>query len=134
MNKTEKKESKELIAQDKVHVINFLRAYNLKVKGNRISMLFSDSFENPVYKNLWNLEFEPALVKVEFEILNLPNKRGEPQEILQILLNKIVERDFPENPDNISEYLRQTQNNYCQQSIEIKNNKIKLIGSIDYSS
>ena len=134
MNNSEKQEIKELIAQDKIHVINFLKAHNLKVKDNMVVMLFSENVEEPAFKNLWDLEFEPAMVKVEFEILNLPDKQGELLETLQILINKIAERDFPENPDNISEYLRQTQNNYCQQSIKIKNNKIKLIGSIDYSS
>lgn len=61
-----------MIATDKIHVVKFLKAHNLKVKDNRISMLFSDSVENPVYKNLWDLEFEPVLVKIEFELFNFP--------------------------------------------------------------
>ena len=132
MNKV-KQELKELIATDKVYVINFLKAYNLKVKDNKVSMLFSDSVDNPIYKNLWDLEFEPVLVKVEFELLNLPENQGELQGKLKILINKISERDFPENPDNTYEYLTPIEINNCQ-SIEIKNNKIKLIGSIDYCS
>ena len=133
MDNNEKQDLKELVAQDKIHVINFLKAHNLKVKDSKVSMLFSDTVENPVYKNLWLLNFEPALVKVEFELLNLPVLQGILQGILKILINKIVNRDLPITSDIAYEFLQQTQDNYYEQ-IEIKNNKITLIGYINYCS
>jgi hypothetical protein len=101
MDKLEIQELKTLVSIDKQHVINFLKACNIKVKYNKVRMVFSDRVEKP-FKELWELKLEPQVVKVEFTIHNTEQSQKEKlQSILQILIYKICNSDFQGNPNNI---------------------------------
>ena len=48
----ENQDLRDLIEGDRLNIINFLKAFNLKVKGNQITILFSENLEKPRYKQL----------------------------------------------------------------------------------
>jgi hypothetical protein len=105
MSYQEKLDLMQLVESDKNHIVQFLLAHNIKVK-NKITMLFSDGdvdenrMDQLSFTNLWELQYEPILVRVEF-ILESPKKEHSNfPGILQVLLDKIVDRDFPVNPNN----------------------------------
>ncbi len=130
----ENKDLRELVEGDKQHIINFLKAFDLNTKGNQISILFSEDLEKPDYLQLWQIDGEPGVVKVEFSISNIKSKlpkklRG----ILDLLFNKIVRRDFPDTtgtPYEIRNDIIDSCTHY--NSIKIKNTKITLVGAICY--
>ena len=104
MNKQEYQDLIEVVKVDKQHIINYLKAYNLKIVG-KISMLFSEDLENPQCKNLWDLKVEPAIVKTEFKIQNPDQiQREQLHKLFEDLLNKIVVRGWPDNPEIPYEY------------------------------
>jgi hypothetical protein len=106
MNKQEKQELMDLVEQDCRQVIKFLQANNLKVK-NKVEMLFSDgevdesTIEQQTFVNLWELQYEPSLVKVKFFIERLKEKHRDITGTLELLLDKIVERAWPVDPNKI---------------------------------
>lgn len=106
MNKNEIQYSKQLVTSDKRNIWNFLKANGFRVNRNSIVYLF---LEYEQYKNLWELKGEPESVKVQFTIERitqgqLKNFPG----IQENLINKIVERAWPDNPGNPQDYLTAT--------------------------
>jgi hypothetical protein len=67
----EKQDLRDINEGDRQHIIAFLMTFNLKVKGNQVSILFSENLEKPEFKDLWESESEPEVVKVEFIISNI---------------------------------------------------------------
>ena len=94
MNKQEYQDLIEVVKVDKQHIINYLKAYNLKISG-KISMVFSENLDNPQYKDLWKLKVEPTVVKTEFKIQNPDQiQRKKLHKLFEDLLNKIVVRGW----------------------------------------
>lgn len=130
----ENQDLRDLIEGDRLNIINFLKAFNLKVKGNQITILFSENLEKPRYKQLWEVDGEPSVVKVEFTLNNIKSKTPrELRQILQLLIDKIVRRDFP-NTTGTSYEIHNDIIDSCTHyySIKIKNNKVILVGAICY--
>jgi hypothetical protein len=104
-------------------------------------MLFSDGDvdENRIdqlsFTNLWQLQYEPSLIKVEFMVDDVLEKHRNITRTLEILLKKIVDGKLPVNPD---ESLDTSTN--CPHFKSIKINKqsnginIVLVGAICYCS
>jgi hypothetical protein len=137
MNKQEYQDLIEVVKVDKQHIINYLKAYNLKISG-KISILFSGDLENPQYKQLWELGVEPAIVKTEFKIQNPDQiQREQLHKLFEDLLNKICNRAWPDNPVNPYEYatpILKSCIHFRSIDFSIYTNKTKvvLVGAICY--
>lgn len=137
MNKQEYQDLIEVVKVDKAHIINYLKAYNLKISG-KISMLYSEDLENPQYKDLWKLKVEPSVVKTEFKIQNPDQIQKEKlHKLFEDLLNKIVVREWPDNPMNPCEYttpILKSCTHYQSIDFKVYTNKTKvvLVGAICY--
>ena len=89
-----------VVKGDKQNVINFLQAHNLVVK-NKITMLFNDGdvdegkMDQLSFTKLWELQYEPSLVRVEFIIERPKEEHSDITGVLENLLDKIVDRGFP---------------------------------------
>ncbi len=98
------KELRELVESDKKSVIKFLEAHGLKVANNQIELLFSDGevdeskLDQLSFMNLWELEFEPSLLRVEFTIERSKELHSNITGILKNLLYKITNRTELEFP------------------------------------
>lgn len=131
----------ELVEEDINHTIQFLKSHNLKVKGNKVTMLFSDGevdetkLDQLSFTNLWELEYEPSLVKVEFIIEKLKELNSIIIGTLEILLDKIVGRTWHVDPNNTLD-TSTTCPHFKSINIDKQNGdyKIKLIGAICYCS
>jgi hypothetical protein len=129
-----------LVESDKNHIVQFLLAHNIQVR-NKITMLFSDGDvdENRIdqlsFTNLWELQYEPSLIKVEFVIERPKESHSNITGILENLLNKIVDRDSPLNSGNTID-----SSNTCPhfKSIKIDEQQngisIVMVGAICYCS
>ena len=99
MSGQEKLDLIQLVESDKKNCLAFLKANNIKVK-NKISMLFSDGdvdeskLDQLSFTNLWELQYEPTLVRVEFVIERPKEEHRDITGTLEILLDKIVERSW----------------------------------------
>jgi hypothetical protein len=97
MSGQEKLDLMQLVESDKKNCLAFLKANNIRL-NNKISMLFSDGdvdeskMDQLSFTNLWELQLEPSLVKVEFVIKRPKEEHSNITETLEILLDKIVER------------------------------------------
>ena len=141
MNDLEKQELQELVQHDCKQAINFLESHSLKVKDNKVEILFSDGevdeskLDQQKFVNLWELQYEPSLIKVEFVIERPKEKHSNIRDLMESLLNKIVNQEFPVNPDESLDT-----SNICSHFKSIKINKIStglkiiLIGAICYCS
>jgi len=136
---------KELIAQDQIHIINFLLAHNLKVKNNQVTLLFSDGdvdetkLDQLSFVNLWELQYEPSLVRAEFIVEGEFKIDRKLRKTLRQLNINITTRSWPVNPQTPLDYSKTIGDEYNQfQSITIAQKKdelkINLIGAIGYFS
>lgn len=137
---------KELVVQDKNHIINFLLAHNLKVKNNQVTLLFSDgevdgsTIDKQSFVDLWKLQYEPSLVKVEFIIEKPKELNSNITGILRQLLIRICSRRWPVDSYEPLDYSKSIEDEYnCYQKIEIDSksvesvkSKVTLIGAIGY--
>jgi len=98
MDDQEKLDLMELVEFDKLHIVQFLLAHNIRVKGGEVNLFYSEGEGEP-YLNLWELQVEPHLVRAEFVIERIKEEHWDITGVLEILLDKIVDRDFPVEPD-----------------------------------
>ena len=110
---------KALVEKDKEHIKRFLKVHNVELQSNRISMLFKEEeIECKLYGGFINYKFiyefrpielllkKPYWVKVELKYAWL--KKSHFDKILkvsQLLINKIVQRQWPVNPKESNRYL-----------------------------
>jgi hypothetical protein len=143
MNDQDKQELIDLVKQDCEQVIKFLSAYNLKVKHNKVEMLFSDgevdesNLNNIHFTNLWELQYEPSLVKVGFIIERQKELNSDIKELLESLLYKITTRGWRDNHRESPCNSKAIEDDYnCFQSIKIDRQgfdcRVILIGAIGY--
>jgi hypothetical protein len=137
---------KELVNEDKQHIINFLKHHNIKVKNNEVSLLFSDgevdeaTIDQQAFINLWELQYEPSLVKVEFTIESLNERSSNVQEVMESLINQLTTRGWHVDPYDSPNQSKTIEDNYnCFQkiniekkSIESDETKIVLFAAIGY--
>jgi hypothetical protein len=145
MSEQDRLDLMQLVESDKRNCLAFLKANNIKVK-NKITMLFSDGDvdenridENRIdqlsFTNLWELQYEPSLIKVEFVIDSPKELKSNIKGIQEILLDKIVERSYHVDPDESLDTL-----NTCPhfKSIKIdeqqKGINVVMVGAICYCS
>jgi len=133
----------ELVKEDKQHIINFLQAHNFKVKNNQVTLLFSDGevdeskLDQLEFQNLWELEYEPSLVRVEFIIESPKELHSNIPGMLELLIDKITTRRWPVIPFDPIEYTKEL-DNCCPHFKSINFDKqygnyiMKLIGAICY--
>jgi hypothetical protein len=109
-------------------------------------MLFSDGDvdENRIdqlsFTNLWELQYEPSLVRVEFIIESPKELHSNITGILEILLNKVATRGWHANSYDSLDNSKAIEDEYnCFQSIQIDSksvesvkSKVTLIGAIGY--
>ena len=129
MNKSEIRELKKLVVTDKQHIKEFLKVHKLNLVGNRVSYLLkkadqqmkgSNSIITFNFRNLWEIDGEPHQVRVEFTIdLKGRNQMDKYLDCQESLINKIVERAWPDNPINPQGYLTDCRD-VCQHPREIK--------------
>jgi hypothetical protein len=87
------------------------------------------------FTNLWELQYEPSLIKVEFVIDSPKELKSNIKGIQEILLDKIVERSYHVDPDESLDTL-----NTCPhfKSIKIdeqqKGINVVMVGAICYCS
>ncbi len=141
MNEQERRDLIYLVDQDKIHIEKFLQYHNLKVKDNKVTILFSDgevdktTIHQQSFVNLWELQYEPSLVKVEFIIQELREAHGNIKDLLESLLNKTTTRGWHDNPYDSLGNSKAIEDDYnCFQSIKIDSQgfdcKVILIGAI----
>ena len=56
-NEQERQELRNLIDEDRQHIINFLKIFKLKANRNQISILFSEKLERPDLRNFNSFEW-----------------------------------------------------------------------------
>jgi hypothetical protein len=99
---------KSIVATDKQHIINFLSVHNLQVKGAQVELLYSEGEGEP-YLNLWEVE-EPHLVKVQFIIERPKEVDSSFSKTLDLLIDKITTRAWPDSPYDPLAYTQQVEN------------------------
>jgi hypothetical protein len=142
MNEQDKKELMEVVDQDKQHIINYLLTFNLKVKNNEVSLLFSDgevdesTMDQQSFVNLWKLQYEPSLVRVEFIIQRARELNSNIKDLLESLLNKIVNKGHTNNSYDSLGNSKVVDDYNCYKSIQIERQgvdvKVVLFGAIGY--
>jgi hypothetical protein len=143
MNSVEKQELQELVQHDCKQAINFLESHNLKLKGE-ISLLFSDgevdgsTINQQSFINLWELQYEPSLIKVEFIIERPKELNSNIKVLMESLLNKIVNKGWPDNHRDSLGNSKVVDDYNCYKSIQIEklgvDVKVVLFGAIGYFS
>jgi len=115
---------KSLAQKDKEHIKRFLKVHNVELQSNRISMLFKEEeIECKLYGGLINYKFiydfrpielllkKPYWVKVELKYAWFKkNHFDKIVKVSQLLINKIVQRDWPVNPNESKKYLEPCHN------------------------
>lgn len=143
MNDQEKLDLMEVVNQQKAFIINHLNQLNLKIKNNQVSLLFSDGDVNEAtinkqsFTNLWELQYEPSLVKAEFIIESLNESNLDLHRTMEFLLNKIISIESLDNPYDYPNQSQTIEGNYnCFESINIERQgvdcKVVLVGAIGY--
>ena len=143
MDDQEKLELMELVESDKHHIIQFLLAHNIKVKNNQVTLLFNDGdvdetkLDQLEFKNLWELQYEPSLVRIEFIIEGKFEIDNKLHKTLRQLIINVTTRNWPANHQAPLDYSKTIEDNYnCYQSIKIVELrdvlKIILNGAIGY--
>jgi hypothetical protein len=148
MKKSEIRGLKKVVRVDKSHIKEFLRVHKFDLHNNWVSYLFkeadmtfpdSQSIIQFNFRNLWEVE-EPEKVRVEFTIV-MKSKRVLDKwlEIQDNLINKIVERAWPDNPVNPQEYLDECKDvceHHREVSLNIQGNllKVTIIANLCYCS
>lgn len=128
---------KTIVSIDLEHIVNFLLVHNFELKGNQIELLYSEGEGEP-YLNLWEVE-EPHNVKVQFVIERPQDLNSNITGTLEILLDKICNRAWPDNPYDPLDYSKAIEN-CCPHFKSIKIDEtpngyyIILIGGICYCS
>ena len=127
MKKSEIGELKKVVRVDKSHIKEFLKVHKFDLHNNRVSYLFkeadlqmedSQSIIKFNFRHLWEVE-EPEKVKIEFTIVMKGRNQMERWlEIQDNLINKIVERAWPDNPVNPQDYLVECKD-VCEHSREV---------------
>ena len=89
------------------------------------------------FKNLWELEYEPSLVKAEFIVEGEFKIDRKLRKTFRQLLINITTRSWPDNPQAYLDYSKTIEDEYnCYQSIQIVDQKdefkIILIGAVGY--
>jgi len=132
MDDQEKLDLMELVESDKHQIVQFLLAHNIRVK-NKISMLFSDGdideskLDQLEFRNLWELEYEPSLVKVEFIIEGKFEIDNKLHKTLRQLNINITTRNWPVKSHAPLDYSKTIEDEYnCYQSIQIVDQKDEL--------
>ena len=138
MDDQEKLDLMELVESDKHHIVQFLSAHNIRVKGGEVNLFYSEGEGEP-YLNLWELEVEPHLVRAEFFIERLLEVHRDITGIFDLLIDKITTRGWPDNPYEPLDYSKAIEN-VCPHIKKIDITKqpnginIILIGGICYCS
>jgi len=138
MKKSEILGLKKVVRVDKSHIKEFLKVHKFDLHNNRVSYLFkeadlqmedSQSIIQFNFRNLWEVE-EPEKVKVEFTIVMKGRNQMERWlEIQDNLINKIVERAWPDNPVNPQDYLDECKDvceHHREVSLDISDNLLKV--------
>jgi hypothetical protein len=148
MKKSEIRELKKVVRVDKSHIKEFLKVHKFNLHNNRVSYLFkeadmtfpdSESIIQFNFRNLWEVE-EPEKAKVEFTIVMKSKKVLDKWlEIQDNLINKIVERSWPDNPVNPQDYLDECKDvceHHREVSLSINGNllKVTIIANLCYCS
>ena len=148
MEKSEIRELQKVVRVDKSHIKEFLKVHKFDLHNNRVSYLFkeadmtfpdSESIIQFNFRNLWEVE-EPEKVKVEFTIVMKSKKVLDKWlEIQDNLINKIVDRAWPDNPNNPQDYLTDCKNvceHHWEVSLNIQGNllKVTIIANLCYCS
>ena len=137
MDDQEKLDLMELVESDKHHIVQFLLAHNIRVKGGEVILFYSEGEGEP-YLNLWEVE-EPHLVRAEFVIERPKEKHRDITGILDLLIDKITTRGWPDNPYESQDYSKAV-DDVCPHFKSIKIDEqpnsinIILIGGICYCS
>lgn len=108
MKDQEKLDLMELVESDKHHIIQFLLAQNLKVKEGEVSLHYSEGEGEP-YLNLWEVE-EPHLVRAEFVIERPKEVDRSVSKTLDLLIDKITTRGWPDHAYHPVAYTQQLEN------------------------
>lgn len=143
MDNQEKQELVEVVDQQKTFIINHLKHLNLKI--NEVSLLFSDgevdeaTINQQVFTNLWELQYEPSLVRIEFAIQSLDESKLDLHRSMEFLLNKIISSGWHDNPYDSPNQSKTIEDNYnCFQLINIERQgvdiKVILISALGYFS
>ena len=141
MNEQERRDLVELVEIDKQHIIQYLQYHNLKVKDNKVTMLFSDgevdesTIDQQIFVNLSELEYEVSIVKAEFIIQELREAHSNIKELMESLINQITTRGWHDNPYDSLGNSKAIEDDYnCFQSIKIEHQqngaKIVLVSAI----
>ncbi len=137
----DEKDLRKLVESDKKSVVKILKSLGLEVFDNKVVMHFSDGeideskFAQLDFMNLWELEFEPSLVKVEFTIERSKELHSNITGILENLLYKITNRTELDSPGSNLDT-----SSICPHFQQIKtikqqgNLKVKMYGAICYCS
>ena len=138
MKKSEILGLKKVVRVDKSHIKEFLKVHKFDLHNNRVSYLFkeadlqmedSQSIIHFNFRNLWEVE-EPEKVRVEFTIaMKGRNQMERWLEIQDNLINKIVERAWPDNPVNPQEYPDECKDvceHHREVSLDISDNLLKV--------
>lgn len=149
MDDQDKLELKRLVASDKKNIREFLRVHNVHLYKPTVSCLFKESelFNNNPnvtilkdFKNLWEIDGEPEKVKIEFKIdLGVKKELRRFLDCQENLVNKIVDRAWPDNPVNSQDYL-DVSNKVCQHPRQVnlvlkeKFAKVTIIATLCYCS
>lgn len=135
MDDQEKNELMQVVDQQKNFIINYLKHLNLKIKSE-VSLLFSDgevdevSINQQTFTNLWELQYEPSLVKAEFIIESLNESNLDLHRLMEFLLIQLLSTEQHEPPYDLPNQSTTLEDNYnCFQSIQISKQKngLKII-------
>lgn len=131
---------KDLVHQDKLQIQEYLHAIKFNQISNGVMLRFSNQDVDesiPLnkfkfkFKNLWEFIDQPHFVKVQFTIENISrNQIGKFLGKHESLINKIVSRRWPYNPNNSQSLIfncKSNDNDSRVLKMFFKENKLKVI-------